>query len=412
MNGGAMKKLLLACLLVALPALAQAPTITGSLTAQDSGACTTANACLVLNLAGNSGVSLIQLSGTFMATVQFEGTANNGATWVAVLGSVVGSTSTATSSTSAGAWRVNAGGLNSIRLRVSAYTSGAVTAVITSSPASASTGGGGGGGTVGPGTTGYIPKFTASTTIGNSACDDGVTTASTVTCSEPITSTGTVTAGSSGMAGVLSLNGSTSGAATLTAPAIAGTATNPIASSNNLTLPSNLTAGTDNTTAGTVTLSNSAASAHNIFGSGATTTNTILGFPVVPVTADAIKCVTSSTTCTLTDSGLTMPTAAGTARVAQVICSQVAVTLNTSAISSATTDSAATGTCTGATTSDSVNCTFAADPTGNTGFTASTNGILTIFVYPTSNTINIKYQNNTAGSITPHAETANCAVYR
>lgn len=35
-------------------------------------------------------------------------------------------------------------------------------------------------------TTGYIPKASSSSNIANSACDDGITTASTVTCTEPI----------------------------------------------------------------------------------------------------------------------------------------------------------------------------------------------------------------------------------
>lgn len=257
------------------------------------------------------------------------------------------------------------------------------------------------------------------------------------------------------------------------------------------------TFGTDNSAAGTLQLANGSANAHTIWSSGATTSNTIQGFAIAPTTGDLVDCVTTSTTCLLTDSGvlaanvvtdsgtatsntmmkgagskaiqtslltddgttlaysgsggikssgsggvggtLTLPE--GTAASAssgndvcygdstahsvkcsynngtffglpQRICSQVAISLRTSAISSATTDSAATGTCTGLTTNDTISCTFAADPTSSTGFTASTNGILTIFVYPTSNTINIKYQNNTAGTITPSAQTANCAVYR
>jgi hypothetical protein len=45
-------------------------------------------------------------------------------------------------------------------------------------------GSGAGGGITGSGTTGFIPVFTGSTAIGNSHCDDGVTTAATVTCSQ------------------------------------------------------------------------------------------------------------------------------------------------------------------------------------------------------------------------------------
>lgn len=62
--------------------------------------------------------------------------------------------------------------------------------------------------------------------------------------------------------------------------------------------------GVDNTTAGTVTLANGSAAAHTIWGSGATTTNTILGPATVPTTGHVLDCSTSSTTCTLHDSGL------------------------------------------------------------------------------------------------------------
>jgi hypothetical protein len=63
--------------------------------------------------------------------------------------------------------------------------------------------------------------------------------------------------------------------------------------------------GIDNTTAGTLQLANDIAAAHTIWGSAATTTNTILGFATVPTTNDLISCVKSGTTCTLTDTGIT-----------------------------------------------------------------------------------------------------------
>jgi hypothetical protein len=65
----------------------------------------------------------------------------------------------------------------------------------------------------------------------------------------------------------------------------------------------NYSAGTDNSLAGTVTLANSAAAAHTIFASGATTTNTIKGFATVPTTGDVVTCTVVATTCTLTDGG-------------------------------------------------------------------------------------------------------------
>ena len=65
-----------------------------------------------------------------------------------------------------------------------------------------------------------------------------------------------------------------------------------------------LSLGTDNSVAGMLTLANSAAAAHTIFTSSATTTNTIAGFATVPTNGRLISCVTSSTTCTLTDSSV------------------------------------------------------------------------------------------------------------
>ena len=62
--------------------------------------------------------------------------------------------------------------------------------------------------------------------------------------------------------------------------------------------------GTDNSVAGTLQISNSAANAHTIWSSGATTTNTIAGFATVPTTGHIVDCTVSSTTCTLHDSGV------------------------------------------------------------------------------------------------------------
>lgn len=70
------------------------------------------------------------------------------------------------------------------------------------------------------------------------------------------------------------------------------------------TLTNSLSLGTDNSAAGTVQLSNGSANAHTTWGSGATTSNTINGFTVVPTTGNLVSCVSASTTCTLTDSGL------------------------------------------------------------------------------------------------------------
>jgi len=57
-------------------------------------------------------------------------------------------------------------------------------------------------------------------------------------------------------------------------------------------------------------------------------------------------------------------------------------------------------------------CTFAADPSGTTGYVPSSTGILTIIPFVTANTINLFYENNTAASITPGAETVHCSAMR
>ena len=57
-------------------------------------------------------------------------------------------------------------------------------------------------------------------------------------------------------------------------------------------------------TAGTLAMYPSTGNFTTTWGSAATASNTILGFASAPTTTDLISCVTSSTTCTLTDSGI------------------------------------------------------------------------------------------------------------
>lgn len=76
----------------------------------------------------NLGGASIQLSGTFTATVTFEGT-TDGSNWVAVLATNRTSGSAATTATGAGIFFIAAQGLVKVRARVSAYTDGEVTAV-------------------------------------------------------------------------------------------------------------------------------------------------------------------------------------------------------------------------------------------------------------------------------------------
>lgn len=86
--------------------------------------------------------------------------------------------------------------------------------------------------------------------------------------------------------------------------------------------------------------------------------------------------------------------------------------LATSAISSAACSSAQTDTATGTLTTDAISATFSADPTAITGYVPLTAGGLTIYAYPTADTVNFKVCNFTSSSITPGAVTLNWRVVR
>ena len=77
------------------------------------------------------GAVAFQVTGTFSATVTFEGTVgeNEGGTWVAIRAVNQNDGVTATTATAAGLYLVNAAGLTFVRARVSAYVSGSVTVV-------------------------------------------------------------------------------------------------------------------------------------------------------------------------------------------------------------------------------------------------------------------------------------------
>jgi hypothetical protein len=89
-----------------------------------------------------------------------------------------------------------------------------------------------------------------------------------------------------------------------------------------------------------------------------------------------------------------------------------ATAMGTSAIASAACATVVTATATNTATTDVVTASFNGDPTAVTGYVPSTNGMLTIFVYPTSGNVNFKVCNNTGASITPGAITLNWRVVR
>jgi hypothetical protein len=82
------------------------------------------NAALDLTLSGAlSEEGIVDVSGTFTATLVVEGTAD-GSTYRALAMSPVAGGADVASVTAPGAWRVNFAGCKSARVRVSAYTSG------------------------------------------------------------------------------------------------------------------------------------------------------------------------------------------------------------------------------------------------------------------------------------------------
>jgi len=86
--------------------------------------------------------------------------------------------------------------------------------------------------------------------------------------------------------------------------------------------------------------------------------------------------------------------------------------LDTDAIASTACDTLTAVTATGTASTDTVVWTFNADVTAVTGYAPVTTGGLSIFVWPTTDTINIKVCNPTSSSITPGAVTINLKVLR
>jgi hypothetical protein len=86
--------------------------------------------------------------------------------------------------------------------------------------------------------------------------------------------------------------------------------------------------------------------------------------------------------------------------------------LGTSAITSNTCASTISVSATGVASTDNIQADFNTNPTGLTGYAGSILGILTIYKWPTTNTINLAVCNWTAASITPSAATLNLRVSR
>ena len=70
-----------------------------------------------------------QISGTFVATVTFEGTLD-GSNWIAFRATNLNSGTAATTAAAAGLYTATIGGLTSVRAGISLYTSGSVTVLV------------------------------------------------------------------------------------------------------------------------------------------------------------------------------------------------------------------------------------------------------------------------------------------
>ena len=71
---------------------------------------------------------LVQVTGTFSATITWEATLN-GDDWVAIQATPLATGTAATTATATGLYRITAAGLRAVRARISAYVSGKVTVV-------------------------------------------------------------------------------------------------------------------------------------------------------------------------------------------------------------------------------------------------------------------------------------------
>jgi len=239
----------------ALPAFAQYHVV-GSITTGGS-SCATATNCVVQNIPVDVGAVSFTVSANGGGnTNQFE-VSEDGVNYVSVNAFPPNSTTGVTSSTANGTWTANVAGMQIFRVRCSIYVSGTVgvdsnasKAVSVSSLQGSGGGGGGGGDTI---------------TSPNSTLNVGGT--SSATTLELAGSAGEIMAGAT--------------------PALTYTPT--LGKSG---------------TAGTLSMFPSSGNFTTTWGSAATANNTILGFAMAPTSGDLPYCVTSGTTCTLTDSGV------------------------------------------------------------------------------------------------------------
>lgn len=216
-----------ATIILAIAALAQNQPVTGNITTATAGA----GNCVSVRAQNNSSVGII-VSGTWTGTltpnVQIS-TASSAPTIAKKVVPVDSSTAQATIAANGG-FIANIGGFTTFNVCATAWTSGTATVTLFSTPApnNSTIAAAGGSGTV----TNTGGALTANAVVlGAGGSDTKVSTGiNTNGASE-------LDVGVSGTNGVIGFNGSTSGKATLTAPAVAGTVANPVINSNAIQLP-------------------------------------------------------------------------------------------------------------------------------------------------------------------------------
>ena len=210
---------------------------------------------------------------------------------------------------------------------------------------------------------------------------------------------GDISITSGGVVTVLKVNGSTPGG-TCTNQAVTAISSSGVPTCTTLTSAyvNNTIAltGTDINTSNQVTVTHLASPLPQAQGGLATAK---IAF-TPPTTAGTIAFTADNSTASLPNGTVPKTVASGT------------IALSTSAITSGTCTSAQTSSATGTLTTDVVEASFNGDPTGVTGYTPATTGMLTIIPYPTADTFNAKVCNTTSSSITPGAITLNWRVTR
>jgi hypothetical protein len=254
---------------------------------------------------------------------------------------------------------------------------------------------GSGSGTVSGQANGVIPLATAATTIGaQSHLDDGITTASTITSTEPI---------------AVSASGASQESFTYNStPIVPGSATTAVVGANSSGQGVMSEAG--GAASRLCTAANGACGGSGTVNSG--TANQLAYYAGTGTAVSGTNAIPNGTTATTQSAASNDTKVATNAYVDGHYIANGTSAMGTSAISSGTCATVVTTSATGTATTDTIIYTPNADPTGVTGYAVSATGSLYIWAYPTTNNVNFKVCNNTAGSLTPSALTLNWKVIR